>query len=221
MSRAILAAILLLATAGAVRAQTLEDRLRSQLVSTTADLRQAQASQATLQAEKDAADKARDALKAKLASLESQLRAARHAPAPAAAPAELDAAKAETQHLAQVNSDIQAQLATAQVDNEKLGREVEALRRDRDQLTAAASAADTSLTACKAKNVQAITVAKEILAAYDRTSLVGVAVRKEPFTRLKRVQIEQIEQDFGDRLYDSRLDTQPRAKPAPAKPQPQ
>ena len=57
-----------LCLAGPARAQSLEDRLRSQLVSVTSQLRAAQSSQAELSAQKAAAEKERDALKAKLAT---------------------------------------------------------------------------------------------------------------------------------------------------------
>jgi chromosome segregation ATPase len=209
----------LLAVAGSAQAQSLEDRLRSQLVATTTQLQQAQAAQASLQADKAAAEKARDALKARLATTEAQLRAAKRAP-PVAQPA-TDQQAAQLQQLTKANSEATTQLSDARTQVEQLGRELTALRAEHDRLDATAQAGVASLTACKAKNAQAIAVAKDILAAYDRASVLGVAMRKEPFTRLKRVQIEQLEQDFGDRIYDSRLDTQPRAKPSAAAPQSQ
>ncbi len=209
----------LLALAGSAQAQSLEDRLRTQLVATTSQLQQAQAAQTSLQADKAAAEKARDALKARLATAEAQLRAAKRA-TPAVQPATEQQQQAQLQQLTQANAEAATQLSGARADAERLNRELATLRAERDHLNAAAEAGVASLNACKAKNVQAIAVAKDILAAFDRTSLLGVAMRKEPFTRLKRVQIEQLEQDFGDRIYDSRLDTQPRAKPAAVTPQP-
>ena len=54
----------LLTLASPAVATPLEDRLREQLRATVTQLRDVQASQATLQAAKDAAEKERDALKA-------------------------------------------------------------------------------------------------------------------------------------------------------------
>lgn len=216
MTRTLLALAGLLAFAAPVQAQSLEDRLRSQLVATTSELHQAQTTQASLQADKDAADKARDTLKGRLATVEAQLRAARQTPR--VTQQATDQQAQQLQQATQAKDHAEAQLSDTQADLARLNRELATLKDERDHLNATAQTGVASLTACKTKNAQAISVAKDILAAYDHASLVGVAVRKEPFTGLKRVQIEQLEQDFGDRIYDSRLDTQPHAKPSTSTP---
>jgi chromosome segregation ATPase len=211
-----LLALAVIAQTQAAQAQSLEDRLRSQLVATTTQLQQAQSAQASLQADKAAAEKARDGLKTRLATVEAQLRAAKQTPhVDQQAEAQQ---QAQVQQLTQANTEAAGQLSEARAETERLNQQLAALRAEREQLSATVQAGGASLAACKAKNAQAIAVAKDILTAFDRTTVFGAAMRKEPFTRLKRVQIEQLEQDFGDRLYDSRLDTQPRAKPAAAQP---
>ncbi|MGC1301289.1 MAG: hypothetical protein WA840_02840 [Caulobacteraceae bacterium] len=213
------ALVLALAGSGAARAQSLEDRLRAQLVAVTNQLRAAQAAQtgqASLSAEKDAAEKERDALKAKLAAAEAKLRTAKRTPAPPTVSPDLDRYKALADQSAQADAQDKAALATAQAETERLNGELEQLRSEHDRITATLTSDEQSLTACKSKNAQAIKVAKDILAAYDKVGVVGALTRKEPFTGLKRVQIEQLEQDFGDRIYDSRLDVHPRAAAAPA-----
>lgn len=226
--RAMIAALAVLAAfGGGAQAQTLEDRLRSQLVSVTAQLRQVQAGQGQLQAQAAAAEKDRDALKTKLATAQAQLRVARRAPAataPSISPAGLAQAQAQSQQLAQANAQMQAELTTLRADNGRLTGQLDQLQGEHTRASTALATGEQGLAVCKAKNAQAIAVAKDILAAYDRVGLAGVLARKEPFTRLKRVEIERIEQGYGDRLYDSRLDARPRSNPVggvkPPAPQP-
>ncbi|MDR3508726.1 MAG: hypothetical protein P4L64_12580 [Caulobacteraceae bacterium] len=203
-------------SAGSVHAQSLEDRLRGQLTATVAQLRDLQASQATLTAEKDAAERARDGLKAKLTAAEAKLRAARQAPRPEAPAPDLEKVRGE-----QLAQD-QGTIAAAQAENERLAGELKRLQTDHDQLAASLAAETQGLANCRVKNQQAIAVAKDILAAYDHVNTAAMPLRKEPFTGLARVRIQKIEQDFGDRIYDSRLDarTRPPATPADTSPQP-
>lgn len=75
--RTMLAGVLLLLAAGAAHAQSIDDKLRSQLRSTVQELRQLQDNQAQLQADKAAAEKQRDDALAQLKAVQAQLAAAR------------------------------------------------------------------------------------------------------------------------------------------------
>ncbi|MET3823211.1 chromosome segregation ATPase [Burkholderia ambifaria] len=74
--RTMLAGVLLLAAGGA-HAQSIEDKLRTQLRSTVQELRQLQDNQAQLQADKAAAEKQRDDALAQLKTAQAQLASAR------------------------------------------------------------------------------------------------------------------------------------------------
>lgn len=219
MRRTAIAVIIALTVTGAARAQSLEDRLRSQLTATVSQLRDAKAGQADLAAQKARAEQERDALKAKLAAAEAKLRGARAEtrPSPDASGAALDKAKAEQLALDQV------QLDATVAENRRLTQQIAQLRTEHDQQAAQLTANTQSLAVCRAKHAEVVTLAKEILAAYDHVTGAGMLQRREPFTGLKRVQVQKLVQGFGDRLYDSRLDAQPKAPSTspPAAPPPQ
>lgn len=78
IKRTMLAAALtgtLLLAAGGAHAQSIEDKLRSQLRSTVQELRQLQDNQAQLQSDKAAAEKQRDDALAQLKAMQGQLAA--------------------------------------------------------------------------------------------------------------------------------------------------
>lgn len=193
-----------LCLAGPARAQSLEDRLRSQLVSVTSQLRAAQSSQAELSAQKAAAEKERDALKAKLATAQRPRRSE-----PADSP-EYQRLKAEFDQMAAADADLKTRLAAAQADLRRAGEDAARDGAARDQSAAALAARETDLGVCRAKNAELIDTAKALLAAYRGVTVADVLARREPLTGLKRVQFEQAAQDYGDRIHNGRLDVRPR-----------
>ncbi|MFZ0268771.1 hypothetical protein [Caulobacter sp.] len=198
----------LAAPLGTAHAQSLEDRLRTQLVSVTTQLQGAQGREATLTAQKTTAEKDRDAIKRRLDQVEAQLRAARRQ---AAGAPQADRRQAEA--LAQ----IQTETETLRTQNVRLAAENQALLAERDALKLDVSTRDDGLTFCRAKNVEAIQVAKDALQALSEVGFIDVLARKEPVTGLHRVRVQKLEQDLGDRLYGSRLDVTPRpSQPAAA-----
>ncbi len=221
MRRAITAAILSLAAVGAVQApsaahaQSLEDRLRSQLVAVNGRLQELQNNQAALIAQKTAAEAERDALKRRLATAEARARGAqRDVSGP-----QLAQYKAQADQAIQAKTQGEADLAAARAEVERLTRQVRDDQAERERLSSQLTEARAGAEAARARNAQAIGVAREVLDAYSRVTVADVMGRREPFIGLKRVQIEQLEQDYGDRLYGARLDvpadkapTQPAAK---------
>jgi chromosome segregation ATPase len=216
MRRAVIALILSLTATGVAHAQTLEDRLRSQLVAVNGRLQDLQNSQAALVAQKTAAEAERDALKRRLATSEAQARAAkRDVNGP-----QLAQYKAQADQAVQARAQGEAEIAVARAEVARLTQQVQQDRAERDRLSASLVEARSGAEAARAKNAQAITVAKEILDAYGRVSVADVVARREPFIGLKRVQIEKLEQDYGDRLYGARLDVPAKAAlPTVSKPQ--
>jgi chromosome segregation ATPase len=197
----LLFALVLAATfnAHAVLAQTIEDRLRDQLRVTMQQLHQLQDDQASLQAQKVAAEQERDALKVQLA-----------------------AAKAQQGHGGVDRGQVQA--LAAQVSKYKdaasqaSGTAAQA-QADHDKLTAELANAQLVLGACETKNGQLLNVGMDILKAYEKFDFGEAMGADEPFIGIKRVELENLAQDFGDRLYDGKFNPQtvrPTTQPSPA-----
>ena len=175
-----------------------DDRLRDQLRRVTMQLRQAQDDQATIQAQKAAAEMERDALKKQLV----------------VAHAELARARLGGERMNAVESDLaRTQDALAQTAN--AARQSQA---ERDKLQAAASSTHTLLETCEARNVQLLAVSHDILKAYEDFNFIDSLSAREPFIRLKRVELENLAQGYRDRIDDGNFD--PKAVRAPVSAQP-
>ncbi|WP_206168991.1 MULTISPECIES: hypothetical protein [unclassified Variovorax] len=230
MSRTIFSAIfpaLLLASLAATAhaqqppgGQSMEERLRAQLRATTTQLQQAQNELAALKAGQQqspaAAAPARpepvlDALKKELSQTQSQLAAERQA---------REAASAGSQQLRQ-QAQAMSEKATAQVAQyrgayDELLKTARASEAERQRLSAEASTHRTAITQCEAKNSQLYAVGQEILRAYETMDVGTVLASRQPFAAQSRVKFEQIAQQYGDRLYESKFDVRAVGAPAPA-----
>ncbi|HEY2446613.1 MAG TPA: hypothetical protein VGI20_12835 [Rhizomicrobium sp.] len=195
LSRALVFSTILVAfSAIPAAAQTLEDRLRDQLRSTLNELHQAQDQQAQLQAEKAAAEQERDALKTQLAATKAQL---------ARAGQSTTASRALEGELAKMK-DAYTQAAGS----------VQQAKTDHDALETGLADAQKQLGLCEDKNVALLKLGREILSAYEDFDVGDAVGANEPFIGIKRVELENIAQGFGDRLHDGKFD--PRAAhPAP------
>lgn len=206
-----LAAAVALCAAGltltsAARAETMEERLRAQLRSTTQQLSQLQGEQAQLNAAKAAAEAQRDAAQKELESLRVQLAEARG-----------QADKLAGQQEAVMDS-AQAQVAVTQA---QLGKfkgaydELLALARARDAerqaLARHLAQRDEEVKLCLAKNREMYQAGKEILNAYEQISTGDILAIKQPFAGKARVRFEEQAQAYGDKLYDAQA---PRSQTA-------
>lgn len=220
---------LLAATAGSAHAQqaggqSMEERLRAQLRATTTQLQQAQNELAALKAGQPAAGATGtaaataaapkadvDALKKELAQSQSQLAAERQA---------REAANAGSQQLRQ-QAQATGEKATAQIAQyrnayDELLKMARASEAERQRLAADATLQRTALTQCEAKNTQLYAVGQEILKAYETMDVGSVLASRQPFAAQSRVKFEQIAQQYGDKLYDSKFDVRAVGAPAPA-----
>jgi hypothetical protein len=189
---------LLAASSGGALGQSLEDRLRDQLRQTTDQLHQLQDSQAALQAQKTAAEQERDALKKQVAALQVQLSHKRVVRDTAPSQAFQQEIAKDKQALAQASSSIQEAQA------------------DHDRIEAAAKNQAALLSVCEQKNSQLFQVSNEILDRFGQIGVGDALKLSEPFAQQTRVQLEQMAQDYGDRIYDGKFD--PRAVKVPAAP---
>lgn len=182
-------------------AQSLEDRLRDQLRSEMNQVQQLQDQQAGLQAEKAAAERERDDLKAQLAAAKAQLA---HASRSAADVREEAALEAQVSQYKNASTQAAATAQQAQADH--------------DKLQAAVADAQKKLGLCQDKNAALLKVGNEILDAYQNFDIGDAVGANEPFIGTKRVELENMAQDFDDQLHAGKFD--PNAKtPAPSAPQ--
>lgn len=200
----------LLLAAGGAHAQSIEDKLRSQLRSTVQELRQLQDGQAQLQSDKAAAEKQRDDALAQLKALQGQLAAAR-----GDSGAEAAAKRALAQERAGREQDAKS-LAKYKASYEDLL----VVSRDRDaqytQLQKDVAARDTQLKTCQAHNAELYRVGHEILDAYEHVGIGTFFSSRQPFAQSARVKYDDLAQRYGDALYAGKYD--PAARPATAAP---
>lgn len=86
---------------------------------------------------------------------------------------------------------------------------------ERQQLAQQAAATNARIERCQAQNQALFAVSNEILDRYRNVGVTDVLAAHEPFLGLKRVELENLMQDYDDRVLDSRFD--PNA-PLPAPP---
>lgn len=206
-----LAAAVALCAAGlslgsAAQAESMEERLRAQLRSTTQQLQQLQSEQAQINAAKTAAETQRDAAQKELESLRAQLAKSRG-----------QAEKLAGQQEAMLES-VQAQAAASHAQLGKYkGAYDELLTLSRAKETERVALArtlaqrDEEVKVCVAKNREMYAAGKEILNAYERISTGDILALKQPFAGKARVQFEEQAQAYGDKLYDAQA---PRSQAA-------
>jgi len=200
----------LLSASGAAGAQSVEDKLRGQLRSTVQQLRQLQDNQAQLEADKAAAETARDHALAQLKDVQAQL---------AAAKGESSGEAAAKRALAQEKS-THAQDQQARAKYKSSYEDLLTVSRARDaqrtQLQQDVSARDTQLQTCRAQNADLYRVGHEILDAYEHVGFGTFLSSRQPFAAAARVKYDEVTQRYGDALYAGRYD--PAAHAAGAAP---
>ncbi|MGF0238285.1 hypothetical protein ACQR3P_05265 [Rhodococcus sp. IEGM1300] len=200
----LLLAITLLVAQGA-SAEGMEERLRTQLRSTTQQLQALQTQQAQVSAAQLAAQGEAKAAQAQIKQLT----------------AELARAKGMAEQLAGQQDSLRSQ-AQAQAANssEQIGKFKQAYdellvmarakETERAKLQVQLAERDTQMQQCSVKNQQMYGVAKELLAAYEKIDVAEVMKIRQPFAGGARVKFEELAQGFGDELYKTQFDA-PRA----------
>jgi len=190
-----IAFLLVPALTSVASAQSSDEALRERLRQVTLQLRQVQDDQATLQAQKAAAEHERDEVKKQLAAAQAELARTKHEGTRVAA-VEQDLAKTKD--------------ALAQATNNAQQSDAE-----RQKLQTNVTNTATLLEACESKNAELRKVGHEILDAYSKFDFGDAFGANEPFIQQRRVELENQAQTFGDRIDNGRYD--PRSiKPAPA-----
>ncbi|VVP08492.1 MULTISPECIES: DNA repair protein [Pseudomonas] len=182
-------------------AEGMEERLRTQLRSTTQQLQALQSQQAQASAAQVAAQAETRAAQAQIKQLTAELAKYKGA-------AEQLASQQDT-----LQSQAQAQMAAS---NEQIGKfkkaydELLVMARgkeaERARLETQLAERDTQMQQCSVKNQQMYGVAKEILAAYEKIDVAEVMKIRQPFAGTARVKFEELAQGFGDELYKTQFD---------------
>ncbi|WP_322881499.1 hypothetical protein [Pandoraea sputorum] len=232
------AAAMLLAVSSAALAQTpqgaptMEERLRTQLRTTTEQLQQAKnelaalkAGGATAGASGSAASAASagkaskdspEALRKQLDDAQQQLAAERQSRERLAQDAR--ASQSEVKTIADKANTQISQYRNAYDELLRLARQADAQRKQLAEETAAQRAA---LKLAQEKNDRLYAVGQEILTAYETMDVATIVAARQPFAAQARVKYEQIAQHYGDKLYEGKFDEQQAMAAASAKPAPQ
>jgi len=203
-------------TAGAAEDPGIENQLRNQLRSTVTQLRELQDQQATLQAQKTAAEQERDALKKKAGG--GGAPSAKAVAAAAALKRSLAGARQDAEAARQAASQTQAELALAKQQLEQAQAALRSLQAQDEELKATLASTSSTLEACKVKNVELISVGNEVLDRFKKVGVSGAVLAREPFTGLHRIKLQNLAQGYEDRLYAGRYD--PKRDKAPPPPTP-
>ncbi|MCO7552629.1 DNA repair protein [Metapseudomonas otitidis] len=207
-SRSALALGLALLASSGAHAEGMEERLRTQLRSTTQQLQALQSEQAQAAAARSAAESQLSTAQAQIKRLEAELAKARQ-----------QNEKLAGQQAA-LHEAAQAQVAAS---NEQVGKFKQAyeelltrargVEAARVQLTGDLAARDEQLQQCTTRNHEMYQVAREVLDAYERIDVADVVKLRQPFASRARVKFEELAQSYGDRLYDTQFDAALAPKP--------
>jgi chromosome segregation ATPase len=179
---------------GAANAQSETDRLREALRSATAQTRALEDQRTALQGQLAEMTRARDALKADVAAAKAQAR------------------KSEMDYRTAVRE-----------FNDRLEERNQTLEKWKDAYTEAADVARTkdaerakfeaqsktykeSTKACIQRNQELVKVGRELVGRYESVTFGDVVVANEPLLGFRRVEIQNLLQDYGDRILNQKIE---------------
>ena len=204
-------------------APSTETRLRQALRDTMLQLRDAQNQQVTLQAAQAASDAANKDLQARLDTLTAQLNTLTKQSA--------DDKAASDKSIADLNAKVTDQTGQITRLNQSLAEwknaynqatQLAAAREAaRDQLALQAALLQRTVDDREMKNLELYKTGTEILTRYEKFSLGDALAAKEPFVGLTRVKLENLVQDYKDKLLNGTFTPGPPppvagSQPAPA-----
>jgi chromosome segregation ATPase len=186
---------------------TTESRLRDALRSTMLQLRDAQGQVATLQATQAQSDKDNADLKAKIEALTSQMASLAKQSADDRASSDKAIADLKSQ-----NADLTTQMAKlneALAAWEKDDKQYVQLAKDKEaaraQLAVQVILLQRVVDDRETKNLALFSLGNEILTRYEKFSLGDALGAKEPFTGISRVKLQELVQDYKDKISDQRV----------------
>jgi len=208
-AQAALAVLLLVTATGPAWAdEAAETRLRDALRQATIQVRTLEDSQAALQAKQSDLEKERDALRQQVEALSKGPKGGD--PEAARAQGEAMAAEfnrrlaAENEQAVHLNETLEKWKA-AYNQAAEVARAKEA---ERAKLAAEREGMDKRATSCEAKNVELFKVGNEILDHLKDVDVAEAMAAHEPFFGIKKVELQNLAQDYQDKLLDQRVTAQ-------------
>jgi len=187
-------------SASAVHAQSMEERLRTELRSTTQRLQQLQSEQAQVNAARSTAEAQRDAAQKEVEALRAQLAKAQGT-AESLAKQQDEVRQAAREQVA-ASVDQVNKFRGAYDELLVLARATEVRR---VALDASLKTSETQLAACEKKNDELYAAGKELLSAYESFSTADLLKIRQPFAGKARVLFDEQAQAYGDKLYDGKF----------------
>lgn len=197
---ALLGATTVLHAAESAPAAANEARLRDALRSATLQLRDAQGKVSETQAALDEKTAEAAGLKKKSDALAKQGAADRDASAKKVAGLEDTVAKRDAE-LAKYK-DLAAKWKEAAEKNAEIARTVDA---ERARLAALSDRLTVRVADREAQNVKLVTLANEILKRFEKFGMGEAIANREPFIGTKRVELQTLVQDYGDKIADRKV----------------
>lgn len=203
MNRPLNTAILLLSlgVASHAKAETMEERLRTQLRTTTQQLQTLQSAQAQNAAAQQATQTELTAAQAQIKQLQAELARARSQNEQLGA--QQEALRSNAQAHAAASSE---QLGKFKQAYEELLARARGIESARATLEGNLASRDAEVQQCVAKNQQMYGIAKDILSAYENIEVSDVLNIRQPFASAARVKFEELAQSYGDALYKTQFD---------------
>ncbi|MEM5788061.1 MAG: hypothetical protein AAGU11_12145 [Syntrophobacteraceae bacterium] len=102
-----------------------------------------------------------------------------------------------------------AELARVQVDQvaKRCESAIEQLNSQKQLVEAALRSAKEDFDRCAGSNRELCSIAKDILNKYENKGFFNKVMEKEPFTQLKKVEIEKLVQDYGKKISENEVKT--------------
>jgi chromosome segregation ATPase len=192
-SSVILASISLI---GPMQAADQDARTQQAMRNMTTRLRSAETERDSLQAAKAQGDQEKKVLTEKLDALMKQATADSKA---------LAASKTQLGERETENAQLQDSLQKLQLSQTRAVEIAQKIESERAKLTGQVIELQRKLADREAKNLALFKLANEILARYERFGLGDALAAKEPFTGITRVKLENLVQDYQDKLADQRV----------------
>ena len=190
--RAAAAAALLLLGCSTALADSDSDRLRDALRTSTQQLRTLEDQRAAVQAKLADAERDRAAIKAQLEQTRADLKQAEKQ--------RRDLVEEFNQRLAE-RDDTLSKWKSAYEDAATVARSKDA---ERAKFESEATGYKASTKSCLAKNAQLMKVGQELLHRYEALTVGGILVAREPLLQARRVEIQNLLQDYQDKLLDQK-----------------
>jgi DNA repair exonuclease SbcCD ATPase subunit len=179
---------------GEASAQSETDRLREALRSATAQTRALEDQRTALQGQLAEMTRARDALKADVAAAKAQARKS-----------EMDyrtAVREFNDRLEERNQTLE-KWKDAYTEAADVARTKDA---ERAKFEAQSKAYRESTKACIQRNQELVKVGRELMGRYESVTFGDVVVANEPLLGFRRVEIQNLLQDYGDRILNQKIE---------------